>query len=405
MRKFFIVVSILMFFSGVVKSQKENFSYKFYGHVRGDLFYNSRVNHENVYGLFYLYPKDKALDEDGKDINAGVNGSMSSIYTRLGMNIEGPKIMNAVSSANIEFDFRGAGSNYAMPRIRHASVNLDWGKSDLTLGQSWHPLFGEVSTQVLNHSSGVPFQPLNRSPLVKYKYLNKGWQFMAAAIWQLQHLSTGPNGSSEEYLKNSNLPELYAGINYKGLGWQVGAGVDFISIVPRTQTTTGRRICKVCERVNSVSFEAHAKYQSENLYVAAKSILASNQVHSLTLGGYAVKSIDNVTQKMEYTPFRNSSTWINVVYGKKWKPGIFVGYFKNLGTADEIKGATYGTGLDVDQILSAHCQLTYNLPHWRLGFEYTPSVVWYGTPDNKGRVKDTHSITGHRILAMVMYTF
>jgi len=51
-----------------VQAQKKNFSYKFYGQVRGDLFYNSRANAEIVDGLFHLYPKDVALDADGKEL-------------------------------------------------------------------------------------------------------------------------------------------------------------------------------------------------------------------------------------------------------------------------------------------------------------------------------------------------
>ena len=51
-------------------AQKKNFSYKFYGQVRGDLFYNSRANAEIVDGLFHLYPKDKNLDAEGNDLNA-----------------------------------------------------------------------------------------------------------------------------------------------------------------------------------------------------------------------------------------------------------------------------------------------------------------------------------------------
>lgn len=60
-----------------VQAQKKNFSYKFYGQVRGDLFYNSRANAEIVDGLFHLYPKDVALDADGKDLNASPNGSFT----------------------------------------------------------------------------------------------------------------------------------------------------------------------------------------------------------------------------------------------------------------------------------------------------------------------------------------
>lgn len=68
MKRFcFIALSILIT-SGVF-AQKKNFSYKFYGQIRTDLFYNSRANEETVDGLFYMYPKDKVRDDDGNDLN------------------------------------------------------------------------------------------------------------------------------------------------------------------------------------------------------------------------------------------------------------------------------------------------------------------------------------------------
>ena len=73
-------------------AQKKNFSYKFYGQVRGDLFYNSRANAEIVDGLFHLYPKDKNLDADGNDLNATANGSFYLLYSRLGVDVTGPNI-------------------------------------------------------------------------------------------------------------------------------------------------------------------------------------------------------------------------------------------------------------------------------------------------------------------------
>ncbi len=63
-------------------AQKKNFSYTFYGQVRGDLFYNSRANAEIVDGLFHLYPKDKNSDADGNDLNATANGSFYLLYSR-----------------------------------------------------------------------------------------------------------------------------------------------------------------------------------------------------------------------------------------------------------------------------------------------------------------------------------
>lgn len=411
MKHLSVLLVLFLSLTNNLSAQRQNFSYKFYGQVRGDLFYNSRANEETVDGLFYLFPKDKSPDADGNDLNGTANGSFYLLYTRLGVDIKGPNIGNAVSTVKLEGDFRGSGSNFALLRIRHAYVNLDWGKSDVTLGQAWHPLFGNVSPQVLNLSTGAPFQPFNRSPLLMYRYVDKGWQLSAAAVWQLQYLSTGPKGKAEDYIKNSCVPEFYASVDYQGDGWLAGMGVDFLSLTPRTQSAVNdpegnQRTFKVSERVNALTLEAHAKYTSADWFIAGKTMLASNQVHNSMTGGYAVTSVDARTGEMEYAPYRNSSTWLNVVYGKKWKPGFFVGYMKNLGTGEAVRGATYGVGLNLDQLLTTQFQLTYNLPHWRFGFEYSPSTAWYGTTDlSNGKVTGTHSITNHRILGVMVYTF
>ena len=407
MRRLTILLCFFFFFlSSAVYAQKKNFSYKFYGQVRGDLFYNSRSNAEIVDGLFHLYPKDIAPDADGKDLNARPDGSFYLLYSRLGLDVSGPNIGKAKSSAKIELDFRGSGSNFALFRIRHAYVNLDWGKSAVLIGQTWHPLFGDVYPQMLNLSTGAPFNLFNRSPMLRYRYTNSGWQLTAAAIWQLQYLSAGPNGKSEEYIKNSCIPEFFVGADYKGNNWVAGAGMEILSLKPRTQSTVGQSVYKVNERITSLSFEAHAKYTNNDWMVSAKTMLASNLTQGCMLGGYGVTAIDVRTGEQEYTPFRHSTTWINVVYGKKWQPGLFVGYLKNLGTSKALAGSTYGVGLDVDQVLTTNVQLSYCLPHWKFGMEYSPSVAWYGDMNKgNGKIVNTHSVTNHRVLGVVMYMF
>ena len=390
-----------------VQAQKKNLSYKFYGQVRGDLFYNSRANAETVDGLFYLYPKDHSYDADGKDLNASPNGSFYLLYSRLGLDVKGPKIGSADASLKLEADFRGSGSNWAVLRIRHAYVNLNWGKSSFLLGQTWHPLFGEVSPKMLNLCTGAPFQPFNRSPQIRYRYLNNGWQLTGSVLWQLQYKSAGPNGKSEDYIKNSCVPEIFFGLDYKQPNWQVGAGMEILSLVPRKQNEVDGKIYKLSERVTSVSGEAHVKYQDENWLVQAKTLMASNLTQTSMIGGYGVTAIDSRTGEQEYAPFMHSSTWVNIVYGKKWRPGIFMGYLKNLGANKELVGKTYGVGLEVDQLFTTNLQFSYNLPHWRFGFEYTPSIAWFGDVDMKdgGRINKTHSVTNHRLLGVMIYMF
>ena len=400
-----LLVGMLALFS--TTAQRKNFTYKFYGFVRGDLFYNSRANMAPIDGNFYLYPLDKSFDADGKDLNATPNGSFYTFTSRLGLDVTGPDIGKARSSAKIETDFGGFSGSNTMLRIRQAYVNLDWGKSAVLVGITWHPLFGAVMPDVLNLSTGAPVQPFSRSPQIRYRYTSgKGLQLTGAVLWQLQYLSAGPNGKSEEYIKNSCIPEVYVSADYKVDGLIAGVGMEVLSLKPRQQTTVDDRVYKVNERVTSLSFEAHAKYMTQDWVIAGKTLLASNLTQACMLGGYAVTSVDPRTGEQEYTPYRHSMTWLNVVYGKKWKPGIFVGYLKNLGTGKTIVGPTYGVGLEVDQVFTTNLQLSYNLPHWKLGVEYSPSLAWYGDMNaENGKIENTHSVTNHRVLGVLIYMF
>ena len=113
------------------------------------------------------------------------------------------------------------------------------------------------------------------------------------------------------------------------------------------------------------------------------------------------------TGEQEYTPIRNSSTWVNVVYGQKWKPGVFLGYIKNLGTKDAlVSKSLYGTGTDVDQVVTGGAELTYNLPHWKFGLEYTLCSAWYGDLNvSNGKITDTHSVRNNRVVATAIFMF
>lgn len=401
-------IALLVLFVAVTMTamaQKQDFGYKFYGQVRADFFYNSRVNEESVDGLFYNYPKDYSYDAAGEDLNAQPQGNMYMLYTRLGLDVKGPKLGDATTTAKVEFDFRGSGTTLSIIRLRHAYLNLNWGASSVLVGQTWNPLYGDVAPQILNLNMGAPFQPFGRAPQVRYRYNASGLQLTAAALWQSQYLSNGPDGKSNKYIKNSLIPEFYFGVDHKTSNFLIGAGVDVLSLVPRTQATVDGKVYKVSERITSVSGEVHMKYSSPLWFVAAKSVLGSNLTQVSMLGGYGVKSTDAVTGEQEYSPNRNSSSWVNVVYGKKWKAGVFAGYMKNLGTDDAVT-KMYGTGTNVDQLMSGTLELTYNLPHWKIGVEYNHTKAWYGSLDNSnGKIVNTHDVANNRFVASVLYMF
>ena len=390
---------------------------KIYGHVRTDFYYNTRDNVQSVDGLFYSYPKDEKLDPHGNDINGADNSNMYTVYSRMGFDFAGPMIGKAKTSAKIEFDFRGNGNdNLSALRLRHAYFHFDWGKNKLLVGQTSHPFFGDVSPQILNLNTGSPFQPFGRAPQIRYRHNNGALQLQAAAVWQSQFKSHGPsaddgtgsgNARNQYPHKNSNIPELALGLDYKANGWIVGVGVDLLSIAPRTKAIgADDKTYHVDERLTTVSYEAHVKYQKDKLFLAAKSTLGSNFTHTSMLGGYGIKAENTITGEREYTPFRNSSNWINIVYGKKWKPGIFLGYIKNLGTADDMVSTTYyGTGTNIDQLWTGTFELTYNVPHWKIGAEYNYTSADYGKTQKNGKVTDTHSVGNNRLVLSATYSF
>lgn len=283
------------------------------------------------------------------------------------------------------------------------------------MGQTWHPLFGDVSPQILNLSVGAPFQPFSRAPQIRYQYTNKNLQLTGAAIWQSQYLSVGPDNvkariilktvASRRFMPEQITKEKLVGrCRYRIIIHQAQNRIKSGD----TGIDTGKKhynTYKVNERITTLSYEAHLKYSNANWLVAAKSVLGSNLTQTSMLGGYGIKSKDAKTGKQEYASILNSSSWVNVVYGKKWKPGVFLGYIKNLGTGDSVT-QLYGTGTDVDQLTTVGAELTYNVAHWKFGLEYTFSSAWYGSMDtSNGKIKDTHSISNHRVVGVAMFMF
>ena len=407
-------LALLVGVSGSVFAQKKGFDYKFYGQVRTDLFYNTRSNSETVDGLFYMYPLDENLDPNGHDLNGVGNGNFYTLYTRLGVDVTGPMLGKAKTSAKVEVDFRGSGTTYSLFRIRHVYFNLDWGKSALLVGQTWHPLYGDVAPEILNLNMGAPYQPFSRAPQIRYRFTSNNFM-LTAAIWQSQYLSVGPKTNkpgetstrkSQEFMKKSCVPEFYLGVDYKRPGLIAGAGLHVSSITPRTQSETEDAVYFVNERVTGISGEAHVKYTKENWLVSAKTVLGTNLTQTSTVGGYGITSIDEVTGKQQYSPLRTSSTWVNVAYGKKWRPALFFGYLKNLGATKEVPYGALGTGTTLDQLFTGTAELTYNIPHWKFGAEYSLCNAWYGDEfDAKAKAINSHSILNHRIVLVALFQF
>ena len=140
--------------------------------------------------------------------------------------------------------------------------------------------------------------------------------------------------------------------------------------------------------------------------VAAKTVLGTNLTQTSSVGGYGIVKADEVTGEQEYAPLRTSSSWVNVAYGKKWRPALFFGYLKNLGATKDVKEGVLGTGTSVDELFTGTAELTYNVPHWKIGAEYSICNAWYGDEFSaKHKATHSHSIENHRVVLSVLYQF
>lgn len=176
-------------------------------------------------------------------------------------------------------------------------------------------------------------------------------------------MSSGPSGNSNIYKRDAVLPEnVLFQIQAKN-GVTLGAGLDYSSIKPRVTTAgSNGKIYKTDEVLGSMSYMAYGKYAKDKLMV----LLGVYGQNMLTmLEGYGVASYDATTGHETYTNYNAYYTVFNITYGKKWKPGLFVGYLKNLGTSDALHplGQLAGDG--------HHLWIGYQYP------EYVPCKPFY----------------------------
>lgn len=397
---------ILLASASLAFAQEQTTKTKIYGYVGNDFFYNSRQNVEMVDGIIQLFPKAVELNA-GVDKNAVAQAEMLSINTRLGVDITGTPVLGAKTSGKIEADFAGFGTSYYVFRIRQAYMKLNWAKTELLVGQTWHPLFGSVLPSTFSANAGAPFQPFNRSPQVRLKQsLSSTLSFTAAALYQMQYASQGPLGTINTYMKNALVPNLFVGLENKNTHWTNGVGVDFKSLKPDVKY------------VSSLSAVAYSQYVNNKFQIKAKAIYGENLSDQLMLGGYGVsKYAADSTTVLKYTNFNNLSTWLNVVYGTKIQVSVLLGLSQNLGTNENLaarkggKYTAYGYGYYdasqsiVDRLYRVAPQVSYNLSNMKFGIEYDFTTAAYGTVRKDGTAGNANNISNHRVLASVMYIF
>ena len=416
--------------------------FKPYGFIRNYFTYDSRESISGTGDLYNYQPKDQNLNAYGDDLNATSTFRFLSLTTRVGLNIVDYKWRNTEFCGKIEADFYAglstktnqthSVSGTAQFRLRQAYVTLGWdslkmGKDfarvDLTIGQTWHPMAADLC-DVIALASGAPFGPFNRSPQVKMDArLGKYVTLTAAGLWQMQYLSTGPEGQSAEYMLYSKTPEAYLGLSFHDKGFLMRVGADVLSIQPRhlgtVKDNAGNDVqVKVNDRITTASPFIYLQYKKGEFSIKAKSIFAEAGEHMNLNSGYGISKI-NPDGSYEYTPLRNSSSWISIVYGgkvgaqedkhpQKLQGILFAGYIHNFGTKDTLVGSLYTPRPNtMREMWRLTPTLLYTVGKFQVGLEYEITSVQYGKGlDTHGLAQnDLHWVTNHRVQLMTKYNF
>ena len=429
MKKYLSLTAILCLISISLMAQDDNkvtakkSSIELYGFIRSEYYYDSYKGLNAAQDNFYLFPLYKGEDAEGNDLNQqGIHG-FTAMATRFGFNITGPEILGAKSSANFETDFAGIVSEYPeVLRLRKAYVKLDWEKSSLLIGQTWHPLWngsGAFYPQVGGLNTGSPYNPFNRSPQIDFDYkLGTKTTLSLTALYEQQYTTPGfydvPNTNCKNLAKrNAGIPELVAGLYYNDNGISLGIAGQFNAIKPIdvTEGTDGK--FQSDELNTSYAVMSYAGYKKDKWFFLVKELVGQNLSNMLMIGGYGVKSYDDRTGGMTYTNYTTSTTLVNVVYGTQKQLGLFAGLSTNFGTKDALynfDGAAKTKGLmpTMKQAWRIAPYYAYNYKNLRFVAEYEIDSADYGTGTfdfSDGLYDDTVNAINHRILLMLTYNF
>lgn len=422
------MILFFLFSSLIVRSQEKKdepkFGISFSGFVKTDVFYDSRQTVNIREGHFMLYPDKENLDVNGIDINAKDHLGILSIQSRLSGKITGPDVLNAKTSALLEADFFGnENGNFGDVngfRLRHAFVKLNWVKTELLVGQFWHPMFAhDCFPDVVSFNTGAPFQPFARNPQIRLTQKFDNVKLILAVAEQRDFTSTGPLGGSSKYLSNAVLPDLNMHLQYAGKWAEkntflIGVGGEYKMLVPLLSFPYGFNPATLQDSiyyngdnvVSSYAFSVYSKFKTPTLTCKAHFVYGNNLTDLVMLGGYAVKSAPQPSNlSYEYTPSNVYSVWGEISTNGKIQAGIFGGFTKNLGTTDENVGLYYSRGSNINKVYRISPRIVGNFEKLRISTEFEYTVAEYGKADAQGVVNSNLSSVSNLRLLLAFYYF
>lgn len=411
MKHFIILVLLLTGLNVYPQDQPVNYGIRFSGFVKNDIFFDTRQSSAANgirEGHFFLYPDNVLEDNMGNDINDAASFHMLSIQSRIRGDITAPDAFGAKTSGAIEAEFFGTSdADINGFRLRHAYVKLDWAKVSLLAGQYWHPLFpSESFPGTVSFNTGAPFVPFSRNPQVKVTLKAGSSSFAFTAYSQRDFASSGPDGASNKYLRNSGLPGMNLNLKIPaGKFLTAWAGADYKILKPQLRTTTN---WETNEKVGSFVLYGNLKIKTTPVTATFMGIYAQNSSDLMMIGGYCVSEItDVVRQYREYTPLNTTSYWVDLTTnGSKVSTGIFAGYSKNLGAGEDIvTNSVYGRGNNIDHLFRVSPRITFTSEKLSIAAEIEHTAAAYGTIGQQGLAENSETVANTRILLSTIFRF
>lgn len=395
-----VLVFIVLLVQLLQLEAQSPFSFDFHGFVNPHYYADSRSVVGGREDMMLFYPKPILRDSLGNDLNDGWQANMLAITARLGLRITGPEMLGAKTSAYIEGDFTGS-TNATINdlRLRHAYIDMTWERyvtkgenikilvqrHRLLAGQYWYPMvIHEIMPMTNPLNMGAPFHCYARQPQVRYEYYFLGFEAVAAASWQLDNMSQGLlNGtatSSTQFARHSLIPELNAQLRFVIDRFFFGAAANIKTIQPIVPDPKG-------DLYSSLSWSLFGKYTGKNVTVKAQTLLNNSLYEGCSLGGYLMLA-DSTFEDWHF-----NTVWVDVERSSgKWRPGLFMGFAKNLDYGNTTYANCFGRGHDIEYLWRIQPRLTYTTGNG-LSFTGEAEYTRAGYDDPVGNLRLSLSMT------------
>ncbi len=392
MKKLLFGFIILLSLNANAQEEKK-FTFTPYGFIGFDVMMDTHESVTSRQNHVYLYPKNTTTD--GKrtfDFGAGI--------TRFGLKIKGLDAFGAKTSARIEGDFVGTSGNSKdfVARLRHAYITLNWEKSTLLVGKTYHPFFvTENYPGMVNFVVGAPIHPLSRAPQIKYTY--NATQDLSLLFIALSQADFANSGGAQQ-VEEADFPEMNVQVKY-------GAKKDLF--LAATFGVKNQRPVSTGNTTTSMQANLSLRYKTPALTFKAEGIYGGSMTNMVMIGGVASKANNGIAVEGEYLPIYINSYWTDIhTNGKKVQFGVFGGVTNNLGTKEEsiVEDTGFTRGANIEKIIAYAPRVVFKSGKMTIGLELLHTIAAYGSDYTiKSKPINTKDYANNRLTLGVRYNF